>query len=769
MKKKCNLAVSLLIVASLFIQLTLSIRTPAQTTGDGSVAGEVRDFQGAAVPGATVTLTGESGGITAVTDSAVTDSQGRFFFPFLTPGIYSVKVELTGVFEPDERKNLAVRSGQRTELEFTLRFGDLEEVIEVVTGEAAAINNAVERALDDPEKKAVIFDIPQTDPSYNRAFDKYQINLERGLPIIRKTMTFYNASPSIVELNGKNLSADAVCFEVNNAKAYFMGFEISGFRFAYNFSGSTGGSIINYCQIVGNREDGVYVDGAPNIGIFNSRISGNGGNGITIFNAVMTWVQNNNIGIAPDGRRIQGNLREGIRVEDSSGGMIGGATPGQGNTLVGNSDGMSLINSRDFQIQGNYIGTNPLGDKLGNRGAGIGLAGNSSDNKIGGGVLEAINRIGYNGHGIIAFSGTLRNLFLFNQFFDNKGVPIDNNFPDGATPNDPGDGDTGANSLQNFPVVTSADASATSTIIRATLNSTPNTTFTVQYYIDGPGGKLPLGSRSVTTDGNGNANADVTFPTPLQGGRFITTLATNTNTGDTSEFSPGAPITGTGQPDLEVTKTAPATINCGDQITYTITARNIGTAASPSVGVIDKLPLCLPSSTGDQVQVTTSQGFTLPIISVNNSIAIVAGLVAPGAAVTITITIETTFLRDCEGSISNEVTVFADGDSNQANDKASAQTLVVTPCPKITRFVVNGKNVFVQGAGFKKGDIIEINGEQQKAKFVDENTLKVKKGKKSLFDCDSTNPGRMNVFTLRRPDAFGGAPVIDTQAFATCP
>jgi hypothetical protein len=76
--------------------------------------------------------------------------------------------------------------------------------------------------------------------------------------------------------------------------------------------------------------------------------------------------------------------------------------------------------------------------------------------------------------------------------------------------------------------------------------------------------------------------------------------------------------------------------------------------------------------------------------------------------------------------------------------------------------------VFVQGTGFRKGDIIEINREERKTKFIDENTLKVKKGKKSLLDCDPDNPDRKNVVTLRRPGALG-APILDTEAFATCP
>jgi outer membrane receptor protein involved in Fe transport len=99
----------------------------AQETTSGSITGQVVDAQGAAVPGATVSVTSAQG-----TKPFVTDSNGRFFAPFLTPGRYEVRVELTG-FSPVEQKNIDVRLGQRLELDgLVLKVGGLEEVVEVV-------------------------------------------------------------------------------------------------------------------------------------------------------------------------------------------------------------------------------------------------------------------------------------------------------------------------------------------------------------------------------------------------------------------------------------------------------------------------------------------------------------------------------------------------------------------------------------------------------------------------------------------------------------
>lgn len=115
-----------LIWALALVLATVGIASAQGTTG--TLAGIVNDAQGAAIPGATVTLTSDQG-----TKTFVTDSSGRFNAPFLTVGRYNVKVELAG-FSPVERKNVDVRLGTTYDLSFTLSVGQLQEVIEVVGG-----------------------------------------------------------------------------------------------------------------------------------------------------------------------------------------------------------------------------------------------------------------------------------------------------------------------------------------------------------------------------------------------------------------------------------------------------------------------------------------------------------------------------------------------------------------------------------------------------------------------------------------------------------
>ena len=76
-----------------------------------------------------------------------------------------------------------------------------------------------------------------------------------------------------------------------------------------------------------------------------------------------------------------------------------------------------------------------------------------------------------------------------------------------------------------------------------TLNSTPGTTFRIEFFSNGScdpsgfgEGEVFVGSTSVTTNGSGNASFNVTVPVAVSGGRQMTATATDPG-GNTSEFS----------------------------------------------------------------------------------------------------------------------------------------------------------------------------------------------------------------------------------------
>ncbi len=97
----------------------------AQETTTGSIAGRVVDAQDLAVPGATVTVVTPQG-----PQSFITDAEGRFFAPFLTPGRYELNIELQG-FRPLHRADIDVRLGQRVDLTLTMDVGGVSETVNV--------------------------------------------------------------------------------------------------------------------------------------------------------------------------------------------------------------------------------------------------------------------------------------------------------------------------------------------------------------------------------------------------------------------------------------------------------------------------------------------------------------------------------------------------------------------------------------------------------------------------------------------------------------
>ena len=118
MKKLC---VAIVIA---FIACSAGGRAAAQDT-TGTISGRIVDGQGLAVPGVTVTVTGPQG-----TKPAVTDREGRFTVPFLTPGSYAVRAELQG-FKPVDQAEVQVRLGQAVELPLIMQVGGLAETIQV--------------------------------------------------------------------------------------------------------------------------------------------------------------------------------------------------------------------------------------------------------------------------------------------------------------------------------------------------------------------------------------------------------------------------------------------------------------------------------------------------------------------------------------------------------------------------------------------------------------------------------------------------------------
>jgi len=378
-------------------------------------------------------------------------------------------------------------------------------------------------------------------------------------------------------ISGNNIAID-ISAPGNTIQGNLIGTDVSGTSKVPNGAG------IQALE-VSNTVIGGLTSEARNV------ISGNDSSAVAI-SGNGSKVQGNFIGTDITGTLALGNAQGVLAGRDA---LIGGNVPEARNVIADNIQNIMLTLSSGAIVQGNYIGTDVTGTRALGRSFGIFvvsdnnsitqnvISGNSvaillgdsfrfpqgNNNVIQGNIIglnaqgtgplpnlsgitiDAIsnnntitaNKIAFNGSSI-RIAGGMDNSIRGNSIFSNGGLGIDLG-PFGVTLNDPVDADSGANNLQNFPVITSVLSVGSNTTIQGSLNSSPNTTFQIDFYssaaLDPLGfgeGALFFAATAVTTDGNGNATINVTFPMPLVTGRAVTATATDPN-GNTSEFSAG--------------------------------------------------------------------------------------------------------------------------------------------------------------------------------------------------------------------------------------
>ena len=107
----------------------------AQSAVTGAVGGAATDPNNAAVANAAVTLRSMD---TNKTETATTDSDGRFRFTNLQPGAYAITITATG-FAEFKLEQLAVEVGRLSNIEAVLRVGAASAAVDIVAT-AAAVN-----------------------------------------------------------------------------------------------------------------------------------------------------------------------------------------------------------------------------------------------------------------------------------------------------------------------------------------------------------------------------------------------------------------------------------------------------------------------------------------------------------------------------------------------------------------------------------------------------------------------------------------------------
>ncbi len=367
---------------------------------------------------------------------------------------------------------------------------------------------------------------------------------------------------------------------------------------------------------------GIELNGAINNTISGNLISGNGIPG-SYGNGGIIAYSNNNPNAPNNGNIIQGNLigtdatgttstgsdgkslgnSQGVAFMDSfdDNNLIGGTTPGAGNIIAGNPRSGVGVSGTGNVIQGNAINHNGID--------GVDVSG--SNNTVGGLGAGAGNTIASNSiDGVFVFNGATGVSILGNSISASGGLGIHL------------DSAGNANDKQAAPVLISASTPSGSTTISGTLTSVANTSFRIEFFANqspNPSsygeGQTFLGFATVTTDGSGNASFTATGLAALPAGQnYVSATATNTSTGDTSQFAQDLLIA----PTTTTLTSSPNPSFFGQSVTFTATV-----AATPSGA---------GTPPGSVVFVDTTTGVTLGTVALaNGSATLTTSSLADGA------------------------------------------------------------------------------------------------------------------------------------------
>lgn len=230
-----------------------------------------------------------------------------------------------------------------------------------------------------------------------------------------------------------------------------------------------------------NDDDGIsLVEGASENEIRDNVLSGNDDDGLEMKDSGTSdnLVRDNLIGTDASGTAALPNEDDGVDLDSGAGDNLF-----LNNVISGNFDNGIDIQDPETTgniFQGNLVGTDATGTApLGNEDEGVDIEDNVRNTLFGGTKPGDGNVIAHNnGNGIEAEdigSGSIA--ILGNSIYGNADLGVDLN-SDGPTVNDPGDGDSGPNNLQNFPEIQHARVDDDDLLVTYFVDSEPgNSTY----------------------------------------------------------------------------------------------------------------------------------------------------------------------------------------------------------------------------------------------------------------------------------------------------
>ncbi|MBK8070465.1 MAG: Ig-like domain repeat protein [Rhodanobacteraceae bacterium] len=374
------------------------------------------------------------------------------------------------------------------------------------------------------------------------------------------------------------------------------GVDISGsdVRLACNFIGTGANGSVD----LGNGGAGVRISGSP-VGVLvgtdgdgvgdvaeRNLISGNDGGGVHV-TGIGGAIAGNWIGPDSSGACGIGNATAGI-IADSVELLVGADVddPGgvEGNLIACNlAHGMVVSGAATdgLTARGNQIRDNA--------GAGVVVSGVPEDVNLDG------NHVGGNaGAGVLVASDAHGVHLRRNRLDGNGGLGIDlvaaGAVADGVTANDTGDADTGANGLQNFPVLESALYTGSAVVVTGHLESTANADFVIEFFASdeadasghGEGARF-LGELAVSTDGSGHANVSTSL-SGIAADEWLSATATDED-GNTSEFSAVRSLLIATTLSIDSDDPDPSTVGQAFEVQVSVASADPGTPATGSVAV----------------------------------------------------------------------------------------------------------------------------------------------------------------------------------------
>jgi parallel beta-helix repeat protein len=290
------------------------------------------------------------------------------------------------------------------------------------------------------------------------------------------------------------------------------------------------GNADNGIEIGGNAQRIVVGGPQPTFNVApRNAISHNGNNGVAIVGSARNnIVSHSYIGTDSTGSVAWGNGNAGVYIGAGSyGNTIGSDDPALETVISGNDgNGIEMRGTYDNTVIRSFIGVEADGTTpMGNGANGVLIADGSYDNTIGGLTTIVGNTIANNTTNGVSVTSGYNNGILINSIYDNalRGIHLS----------------PGANNSQAAPSLLFANSVSLGMEITGTFTSTPNKTFTLEFFAsedDDWSGQFYLGSLSVTTDANGDAEFTYLSPTPPNGADYFTATATDSNN-NTSEFS----------------------------------------------------------------------------------------------------------------------------------------------------------------------------------------------------------------------------------------